>query len=311
MEEVKGLIRVYKNGHVERLPVMPEVPNTRTVDPNVTSRDIVLNYSTGVWARFYMPKHQGQLPLLVYFHGGGFCVGSPAWVCYHDFLTRLSARASCIIVSVNYRLAPEHRLPAAYEDGLIVMKWVSQQAVRGGSDEHGWWRNKCNFGRVFVGGDSAGANIAHYVVMHSTTVSSQGMILIQPFFGGEGRTTSEKILVQPPSSALSLETSDSYWRLALPAGSNRDHPWCNPISMASSKSEEWRIPAMLVCISEMDILKDRNLEFCKAMRKAGKSVEQAIYNGVGHAFQVLDRSYVSQTRTNEMLTHIKCFIGSK
>ncbi|XP_008775049.2 probable carboxylesterase 17 [Phoenix dactylifera] len=321
LEEIVGLIRVYKNGHVDRLPAVSDVPCTWAPEASVTSRDVVISHSTGVWARFYVPKAQGRLPLLVYFHGGGFCVGSAAWSCYHEFLARLASRASCLIMSVNYRLAPENRLPAAYEDGLAATRWVRQQASYGGSDEFSWWRMHCNFARVFLGGDSAGATIAHNVAAQLGSLGGpesvlkpiclRGVILIQPFIGGEARTASEKDLVQSSRSALGLTTSDCYWRLALPFGCNRDHPWCNPLAKGAPRLEDLKLPPLLVCVSEMDILRDRNLEFCKALRRAGKSVEQAMYAGVGHAFQVLHNHHMSQARTHEMLAHMKAFISNR
>ncbi|XP_072971130.1 probable carboxylesterase 17 [Typha angustifolia] len=321
VEEIEGLIRFYKDGHVDRLPAIPDVPCAWALDADIACRDEVIDHSTGVWARIYMPKLQGKLPLLIYFHGGGFCVASAAWSCYHKFLIRLALLAKCIIVSVNYRLAPENRLPAAYNDGLTVLRWLRQQASCSNSDGHAWWRNHSNFSRVFLGGDSAGAtiafNVATQVVLGATEpqvlkpVCLRGVILIQPFFGAESRTSSEKYLAQSSRSALTLATSDCYWRMALPTGSNRDHPWCNPMAKASPKLEDLRLPPVFVCISEMDILRDRNLEFCKAMKRAGKSVEQATYAGVGHAFQILHNYHLSQARTHEMLTHINVFITNR
>lgn len=318
IEEIEGLIKVYEDGHVERLPSMPDVPCTWASVPDVASRDISLNHSTGLWARFYVPNRHGghQLPLLVYFHGGGFCVGSAAWRCYHEFLARLSSQASCLIMSVCYRLAPENRLPAAYEDGLAAIKWLRRCATYR-TDELGSWQSRCNFYQIFVGGDSAGGAIANNVAAQLGLAAGvppwlKGVILIQPFFGGETRTASEKNTTRSMRSTLSLATSDCYWRLALPLGSNRDHPWCNPLAMVTfPKLEDSRLPPMLVCVSEMDILRDRNLEFCKAMDRAGKSVEYDVYGGVGHAFQVLGKSPVSKVRTQEMITNIGTFIYNR
>jgi acetyl esterase/lipase len=317
IEEIEGLIRVYEDGHVERPQIVPCVTSALSLKLGVTSRDMVIDKFTNIWARFYVPAAvcHGKLPLLVYFHGGGFCVGSAAWSCYHEFLARLSAEAGCLIMSVNYRLAPENPLPAAYEDGLTALIWLKQQSLRGASD-HQWWSRLCNFSKIFLAGDSAGANIAHNVAtrlgsknaVEATSLkplSLKGTILIQPFFGGEARTQSENYMVQPPRSALSLAASDAYWRLALPAGANRDHPWCNPLS---NKLEDLKLLPAMVCISEMDILKDRNLEFCSALARAGKRSEYVVYKGVGHAFQVLSGAQVSQTRTLEMVSHIKAFI---
>nr|DAD31738.1 TPA_asm: hypothetical protein HUJ06_010589 [Nelumbo nucifera] len=86
-DEIEGIIRVYKDGHVERPPIVPNVVCTVASEPDVASRDVAINKITNVWARFYVPRcQQGKLPFLVYFHGGGFCVGSAAWKCYHEFL---------------------------------------------------------------------------------------------------------------------------------------------------------------------------------------------------------------------------------
>ncbi|KAG9458384.1 hypothetical protein H6P81_002892 [Aristolochia fimbriata] len=317
VEEIEGLIRLYKDGHVERPPIVPNVSAAFSTDPDVISRDVTVDDFNAVWARLYVPMRQTKLPLLVYFHGGGFCVGSAAWRSYHEFLSQLASTADCLIMSVNYRLAPEHPLPAAFEDGVSAVKWVRQQAVSSG-EEHKWWASRCNFSKVFVGGDSAGACLAHNVVtrLRSPTalkpVTIGGVILIQPFFAGESRTASEKNMVQPASSALSLRASDAYWRLALPPGTNRDHPWCNPLSKSAAiyqNMENLNLPPTMVCISELDILKDRNLEFCAAMKSAGKSVEQVVYMGVGHAFQILHNYPLSQIRTQEMIAHIKAFIS--
>ena len=86
----------------------------------------------------------------------------------------------------------------------------------------------------------------------------KGRILIQPFFGGEGRTNSEEYMAQPPGSALSLAVSDTYWRLSLPPGLDQNHQWSNPVAKGSSKLG---ILPTLVCVCELDILKDRNLEY--------------------------------------------------
>ncbi|OMP06794.1 Alpha/beta hydrolase-3 [Corchorus olitorius] len=317
-EEIEGLIKVYKDGHVERPQIVPYVTAALAPELGVTSKDIVIDKFTNVWARFYVPdSNRGNkqlIPLVVYFHGGGFCVGSAAWICYHEFLAKVAAKAGCVIMSVNYRLAPENPLPAAYEDGIKSVMWLKQEAA--GNEEYWWWSKQCDFSSVFLAGDSAGANIAHNVAarllgsyINCYPLTLKGTILIQPFFGGEARTDSEKKMVQSPRSALSLAASDTYWRLALPCGTNRDHPWCNPIPIPIPLGKgSTRLLPTLVCISEMDILKDRNVEFCAAMEKAGQKVEHVMYKGVGHAFQVLSKSHLSQTRTHEMIAHLNAFL---
>ncbi|KAJ3674146.1 hypothetical protein LUZ60_006138 [Juncus effusus] len=321
-DEIEGLIRVYNDGYVERLPVIPNVPCTWGLGPDTACIDVEIDRQTNVWARIYTPRRLRsnfeKLPIVVYFHGGGFCVGSASWSCYHQFLSRLSASAHCVIISVNYRLAPEHRLPIAYNDGLMAMKWLRNQARyrqnHHGSNELNSWINCSNFHRVFLSGDSAGATIAYHVatcVESTDLLFVRGVILIQPFFGGEIRTWSEKNQVESSGSALSLATSDCYWRLALPVGSTRDDKWCNPLGKGSPKLESLSLPPLLVCTCEFDILKDRNIDFCKALKSAGKSVEQVVYGGVGHAFQVLNNYPLSQVRTKELLLDVTNFINGR
>lgn len=308
-EEVEGVIRVHRDGRVERFPAVPEVPCTWALEPDVAAEDAVVDRSTRVWARFYVPKRPGRRPLLVYFHGGGFCVGSAAWACYHRFLARVASQAACVVMSVSYRLAPEHRLPAAYDDGVAAVKWAKQQASAG-SGESGRWPGRCDFSRVFLGGDSAGGAVAHHVAARLGDNGLAGLLLIQPFFGGEERTASESAPGQPPGSILSLAASDTYWRLALPAGARRDHPWCNPLQAAGGASVgDPRLPPVLLFAAEMDILRDRNLDVGRAMRRTGRKVECVVNRGVGHAFQVLGSSAIAQEQTQDMMAHIKAFVN--
>lgn len=320
LEEIEGLIKVYKDGHVERPQIVPNVTSKLPLELGVTSNDVVIDRYTNIWARLYVPKilYQGnKLPMLIYFHGGGFCVGSSSWICYHEFLAKLSSIANCVIMSVNYRLAPENRLPVAYDDGVKTIAWVRQKVLVNANEDY-WWLNKVNFSNIYLGGDSAGGNIAYNVAIRICPkigdlkpITIKGTILIQPFFGGESRTYSEKYTAQLPRSALTLVSADTYWRLALPMGANRDHPWCNPMVKENVYLVDTRyIPSILVCISELDILRDRNFEFCDTLNGVGnkKIVEYVMFKGVGHAFQVLNKSQVAQTRTEELIEQIKAFI---
>ncbi|CAN0876404.1 Probable carboxylesterase 6 [Linum grandiflorum] len=302
VEEIPGLITVYSDGHVDRPHIVPSVPAT-ALPPDLinllTCRDVLLdNFTNTFWARFYLPKITTKLPLFLYFHGGGFCVGSPSWTCYHHFLARLAINARCLIMSVNYRLAPENPLPAAYDDGVNSLLWLKRRALSSSgfssSAEHCWWTRRCDFSRVFIGGDSAGANIAYNVMDRLGSsradeavlkpLALRGMVLIQPFFGGQARTESEKksnSVESARSSALTVSASDTYWRLALPRGSNRDQRWCNPLAkgylsltvtgLRLFEEEEGRRAAVIVFVAEEDVLRDRNMEFGGALGKRAGS----------------------------------------
>ena len=103
--------------------------------------------------RIYQPRDGASLPALVYFHGGGFVVGTLDD--YDSVLRALALAADCVVVSVDYRLAPEHRFPAAVEDSVAAARWVQAHAAELGADPR----------RIGVGGDSAGGNLATVVAL--------------------------------------------------------------------------------------------------------------------------------------------------
>ncbi|KAK9071406.1 hypothetical protein SSX86_009975 [Deinandra increscens subsp. villosa] len=311
VEEISGLIRVHKGGYVERPPIVPHASCMVPSGLEVVATDVMINKFTNLWARVYAPSNRSfssKRPLVVYFHGGGFCVGSASWVCYHDFLINLTRDANCVVVSVNYRLAPENRLPAAYDDGINVMIWLAQEASKGTVSG----LKGCDYSSIYLAGDSSGANIAYHVasrLVSRPVLTPKGIILIQPFFGGESRTMSEKHSTQAVNSALTLAVSDTYWRLALPLGFTRDHPWCNPLARGAPRLSDMRLFKTLVCVAELDILKDRNLEFSANLASMGAAVQTVIHRDVGHAFQILHNFAHARTRTREMMTHVRDFIN--
>ncbi|KAJ4874586.1 putative carboxylesterase 6 [Raphanus sativus] len=308
VEEVKGLIRVYKDGHVERSQFVPCVDPSLPLELGVTCSDVHIDKSTNVWARLYVPKtvnkssSVSRLPLIVYFHGGGFCAGSASWSCYHQYLARLSAKSRCLVMHVNYRLAPEDLLPAAYEDGVNAILWLKK------TRNDNLWSKLCDFGSIFLAGDSAGGNIANHVAARLAADADEalikplrieGTILIQPFFGGEDRTESERrVENNTESSVLTLASSDTWWRLALPRDASREHPYCKPVTIKKTRT--------LVCVAEMDVLMDRAMEMCDSGDE--KMIKRVVYEGVGHAFQILDESPLAQTMALQMLCDIDAFI---
>lgn len=123
----------------------------------VASRDVVIDKDFEIWVRLYLPhshlqleNSQSKMPVLLYFHGGGFCFLSPAFVSSHRFCQRLAANLGVIVVSVNYRLAPDHRLPAAYHDSITVLQWLSSQS------HDPYFSTFGDLNNVFLVGDSSG-----------------------------------------------------------------------------------------------------------------------------------------------------------
>lgn len=116
-----------------------------------------------------------------------------------------------------------------------------------------------DFSRVFLSGDSAGGNIAHHVALRASgqdlgRVKLAGMILIQPFFGGEERTPAELRLKNVP--IVSVESLDWHWKAYLPAGSNRDHPACNIFGPNAADLATVAFPPVLNIVGGLDILQD-------------------------------------------------------
>jgi len=186
----------------------------------------------------------------------------------------------------------QHRLPAAYDDCITALQWVNSHAGAGGDfEQDAWLESYADFSAVYLIGDSAGANIAHHVVALRGGVEAwspirlRGSILVQPFFGAEQRTQSENEC--PRDAVLSLELTDAFWRLSLPLGSNRDHPFSNPWSPGAPKLEEISMPPLLVAIGGRDILRDRGHEYSELLKQKGKSVEVVVVEEEEHGFYIL------------------------
>ncbi|BBN68871.1 alpha/beta-Hydrolases superfamily protein [Prunus dulcis] len=198
--ELLPLIRVYKDGTVERLwgsPYVPPCPH----DPqtNVSSKDITISHYPTISARLFLPqnqiyqKPQHLLPILVYFHGGGFCFESAFSSDHHRLLNRLVSQAQVLAVSVEYRLAPENPLPNCYQDCWDALQWVSSHRTHkeldaNNTNKEPWLVNYGNFDKLYIGGDSAGGNIVHNVAMKAGVerlcgdVKILGAFMSHPYF---------------------------------------------------------------------------------------------------------------------------------
>lgn len=138
--------------------------------------------------------------------------------------------------------------------------------------------------RCFIAGESAGGNIAHHVTVRAAEsefkrVKIVGMILIQPFFGGEERRDSEIRFGR--GYGLTLEMTDWFWKAWLPVGSNRDHTAANVVGSSISGV---KVPAALVVIGGLDLLRDRNREYVEWLKKSGQEVRVVEYPNGTHGF---------------------------
>ncbi|PUZ68483.1 hypothetical protein GQ55_2G032400 [Panicum hallii var. hallii] len=297
VEDLLGLVQLLNDGTVTRAQaplVLPDDAPAPSADApaSVRWKDVIYDETYNLGLRVYVPSAEGKkFPVLVYFHGGGFCVGSFARPDFHAACLRLAAELPAVVLSADYRLAPEHRLPAALDDAESLFSWLRAQAAATTADP--WLAESADFGRVFVSGDSAGANIAHHVAVRvgSGTLATAparvaGCVLLYPYFGGERRTASEAAC--PTDVFLTLPLYDQMWRLALPAGASRDHPLANPFG-PDSPALPAVLPPVLVVAGDRDMLVDRIRDYVAWLNSTGsKRAELAEFAGQGHGFSVFE-----------------------
>ncbi|CAN6214597.1 unnamed protein product [Urochloa humidicola] len=289
-------IRQYKSGRVVRFATADTVPaGTDTARTGVSSRDVVINPTTGLWARLYLPPLQAgsrdaKLPVIVYYDGGAFIIGSTADRPTHEYLNSLAAGANALIVSVEYRRAPEHPLPAAHDDAWEGLEWVASHAAAtcdGGCAEP-WLSEHADPSRVFLAGSSAGGNIAHNVAVRAGGESGgrlgvrvRGLLVIHPYFIGEA-----PVGVEAADAALKA-WADAFWRFVCPGTAGLDDPMGNPFSEAARGSAA-RVAAerVLVCVAEKDLLRDRGIWYYENLKGSGYRGEVELHEsaGEGHVF---------------------------
>ncbi|KAK6147335.1 hypothetical protein DH2020_018247 [Rehmannia glutinosa] len=168
VEDCLGIVQVFSDGSISRSENF-KVPIKVQDDGSAVWKDCLFDKKHNLHLRLYKPRSPpspaADLPVLFFFHGGGFCVGSRTWPNCHSCCLRLASALQVLVVAPDYRLAPEHRLPAAMDDAMSSVKWLQSQALLsdGGADD--WLREGVDFGRVFVVGDSSGGNMAHHLAV--------------------------------------------------------------------------------------------------------------------------------------------------
>jgi acetyl esterase len=240
--------------------------------------------------RVYWPKAKGPRPALVYFHGGGHVIGD---LDTHDVTARnLCGGAEVVVVSVDYRLAPEHKFPAAAEDAWAAYQWVRSAASDLNVDAR----------RLAVGGDSAGANLAAVLALMARDAGDRSIRL--------------QLLVYPVVDFAM--TSPSYSTYAngfgiLTAGAMK---WFGDHYLARAEdADDWRaspikaklegLPPALIIAAECDVLRDEGAAYAEALRAAGNSVDRKEYAGMIHGFfgmtPVIDDAVAAQRHAVDTL----------
>ncbi|CAO2177276.1 unnamed protein product [Urochloa humidicola] len=259
-------ITINPDGTITR-PEVPLVPPSSA--GAVISRDVTLDASLGTYLRLFLPNPapppQTKLPVVLFFHGGGFVLFSPATAFYHAHCEAMAAAVPCLVASLDYRLAPEHRLPAAYDDAVSALTWLLA-----GADADPWITAHADLSRCYLMGCSSGGNMAFFAGLRSKSAGGvRGLVLHQPYLGGVERTPSEAR--SGDDAMLPLEANDKLWHLALPEGADRDHEFCNP-AKAMAAEDLAGMPRCLVTGNRGDPLIDRQREFARWLADGGVAV---------------------------------------
>ncbi|XP_022726929.1 probable carboxylesterase 7 [Durio zibethinus] len=286
--DASPFLRIYKDGRVERLMGTDNVPPSFDPKTNVESKDVPYSPESNLSARLFIPKDTSpveKLPLLVYFHGGAFCVDTAFSPTYHDYVNTLAAEAKVIAISVDYRKAPEHPVPVAYDDSWTALKWIASHLDGNGPED--WVNRHVDFRKFFLAGDSAGANIAHRMGIkigqdQLEGVSITGIILVHPFFWGRNPVGAE---INDLSERRKIR---GLWRLVCPTTNGYDDPWINPGNDPNLKN--LGCTRLLVFVAEMDVLRHRGWYYYEELKKSGWRGEVEIMESSGedHGFHLLN-----------------------
>jgi len=223
--------------------------------------------------RVYTPEDQGPFPVVVFFHGGGWVLGN---LDTHDPMCRaLCSGAGCVVVSVDYRLAPEHRFPAASDDALAATRWVAAHATEIGGDP----------ARIAVAGDSAGGNLAAVTALRIRDdggPAPRGQLLIYPGLGYPSPPTPSYI-ENGEGYGMTRESAVWFWDQYLGDASRAANPLASPLLAPNLRG----LPPALIITAEYDVLRDEGERYAERLRAAGVPVRLSCYDGVHHRFAEL------------------------
>jgi acetyl esterase len=245
-------------------------------DPQKMARDETLHIPTRdgallpakLWAQHPKP----QMPVLLYFHGGGFTVGSPQT---HEALCKhLAHLAQCAVLSLDYRLAPEHTFPTAHHDAFDALQWLVQQAPDLGLDAK----------RIAVGGDSAGGTLtaATAIAARDAGIDLRLQLMFYPGCSPEHMPSAHTF---DTGFLLEKTSIDYFYKHYLPNAGDRRDPRFSPLLAGdvSGLAPAW------IGLAECDPLVDEGVAYADHLRAQGVSVDLEIYKGVVHSFIQMGR----------------------
>ena len=220
--------------------------------------------------RIYRPVAQGPNPIVVFFHGSGFVILDLDT--HDDICRRLCAGASCVVVSVDYRLAPEHKFPAAPDDCLAATRWVAEHAGEFGGDAS----------RMAVAGDSAGGCLAAVTAQRIRDEGGpplQGQLLWYPVTDYP-TSTPNSYLAYGSGFGLTQAGIRWYWDQYLEDPAAASHPHASPLRALSTAG----LPSAYVLVAEFDVLRDEGEAFAGRLIEGGVTTVTRHWASMNHGF---------------------------
>jgi len=219
--------------------------------------------------RIYDPSGGRDLPAVIFFHGGWFIGGDLET---HDRpLRALANAAGCIVIAVDYRLAPEYPFPAAIDDGYAVLQWIASEDTDFGIDRN----------RLIIAGDSAGGAIATVLARRAAENHVPGVllqVLLYPVTDPSLKTGSWKEFADGPS--ITIDIARLAWQMYVPNAAERQNADAAPIFATNLSSS----PKALIIIAEYDPLHDEGIAYADLLKQAGVKVKTSIYKEMPHGF---------------------------
>jgi acetyl esterase len=243
----------------------------RAVGPEVARVEDRLIPGPGVDipVRIYTPTGSGPFPILVWFHGGGWVVGDLETA--DPTARHLTVGANCVVISVDYRLAPETKFPGAADDSYAATVWAAQHATRFNGDS----------GTIAVGGDSAGGNLAAAVALMARDRGGPSLtfqLLVYPVTARDFERLSYR--QNATGYGLTLDAMQWYWDHYLQHPEDASNPYAAPLVAENLQG----LPAALVITAECDPLCDEGEAFAKRLQTAGVPTTYHLYDGMIHGF---------------------------
>lgn len=267
------------------------VPNPRPEPVSAVVDHTVPVDGGDIDVRVYRPESSEPLPLLVYAHGGGFVFCD---LDSHDGLCRnLANLVPAVVVSVAYRLAPEHRWPTAAEDVYTAVQWASDHAAGLGADPT----------RVAVGGDSAGGNLAAVTTLMARDRGGPALaaqLLLYPVIAPDFDNESYRLFGEGfynPREALRW-----YWDQYVPTPADRSAPYASPLH-----GELSGLPPAVVVVAGHDPLRDEGVAYADSLEAAGVPVTRCSFDGGIHGFMtmpMLDLAHTARRKSSAALRHL-------